>query len=338
MPTSLPFSVAFSFHLSANGLALPALPRGLTPLPRALVPARRLALCLLAIGLARPTLAAPQGAIEIAKNLTFSGNFDFGHRETQFFEADHNATVGQWDVRLEYWMPFGEPKSSFGPFANVSGIKASKNQPWENAWQALPAAGLQLYPFSFQSLRDTTGWLGEALGQLRIYGQVGRQKFWGPENAWRPKQQSRYGLEYWRAMHVNDAELWWGELWGSWWRQESNEFTDSYRTWILAAAVRTGLRVPHSGWLSAATPYVVAETSSTRNYSYYWENRLTLGGGLRITPLIRRTHTGSQWLNRFVIYGEYVKAEKYFRALPPPSLPDHDVRFGVSFSLGAWYY
>lgn len=282
--------------------------------------------------------ATPPGAIKIIDNLTFSGNFDVGYRRTQFFEDDHSATVGTWDVRFEYWVPFGEAKASYGPYVNLAGIQASENQVWENMWLALPAAGFQVYPFSFPSLRRASGWIGDVFGPLRIYGQAGRQKFKGAENSWRPTHQSRYGLEYWRATHVNDVEPWWCEFWAGWWRQASTEFSDSYNTWILAASVRSGLRVPDAGWLSALTPYALAETSSTRNTSYYWENSLKLGGGVRLAPRIHQAKTGYQWLNRFVVYAEYVRAEKYYHALPPPQIPDHDVRVGISFSLGAWYY
>lgn len=291
-------------------------------------------------------LAAPKsladgkssGRIEIVDNVTFSANFDAGYRETQFFEAQHEVYVGQWDSRLEYWLPSAGDGLSWGPFMRVSGVIASKDPAWENGWLAGPGIGFQVYPFSSKSLKGAVGWLGEALGPLRLFVDQSRQYYWGSENTWRPRKQTRYGAEFWRARHVNDDQPFWYELWGGSWHQSANEFTSTYDTWVLGGSLRAGVRVPDAGGLSTATPYLVVESSSTRNEQYYWENRLTVGGGMRYAPLINRNGASFKWLNRLVIYAEYVKAAKYYESKAPSAIPNHDVRIGVSFSVGEWFY
>ena len=45
-----------------------------------------------------------------------------------------------------------------------------------------------------------------------------------------------------------------------------------------------------------------------------------------------------RWLNRFVFYAEYLHAATYYHQSAPSSVPNHDVRVGISFSIGEWYH
>ena len=37
--------------------------------------------------------------------VTVAGNLDGGYRRTQFYAPDYDTWVGQWDSRIEFWLP-----------------------------------------------------------------------------------------------------------------------------------------------------------------------------------------------------------------------------------------
>lgn len=277
----------------------------------------------------------PPQAVGWDPYITFSGNADAGFRKTQFFENDHNAAVGSWDSRLEFWMPPYRTEFSWGPYIRFAGIAASRSQPWENELSG--GAGGQVYPFSLESIRESG--VAKILGPLRVFGEYNRVDFWGKGNEWRPREQQRYGAEYWREWHVNeDKPCWWVEFWSGGWWQSANEFDSHYNSWVFANSLRAGIRKPESGLLSSITPYALIESSLTDNPAYYWENRLSLGGGLRFAPAYKSWPKGLKWLNRFVLYAEYAHEVAYYRQTAPSPIPIYDFRAGASFSIGEWYH
>jgi hypothetical protein len=231
---------------------------------------------------AATALAQSDGAIGLDPYVTFTGNFDIGYRQTQFFEPHHNAAVGQWDTRFEVWLPPFRKKFSWGPYFKVTGIGASEPEAWENGWLGGPGVGFQIYPFSASSFRGPNSTLGKILGPLRVFGEYNRLHYWRQENSWRPHEQTRAGAEFWRARHVNNVRtFWWTEIWsGAWW-QSANEFAPHYNTGIFANSFRAGIRVPKARLLGPFTPYAAFESSLTDNKAYYWENKLLAGGGCR---------------------------------------------------------
>src|SRR5262249_54815009 len=137
--------------------------------------------------------------------------------------------------------------------------------------------------------------------------------YWGAENHWRPRSETRVGFEYWKAANVNEpSRYWWSEIWnGLYWRS-SNEFTDRYDSVVFANAWRAGVRKPRKGAISLITPYLAIESSRTKysyggtkpcifgtdNCNFYWENRLVLGGGVRLAPSLTRLESHNRaWLN-----------------------------------------
>ena len=270
--------------------------------------------------------------------LTLSANVDAGHRKTQFFEDDHNRTVMQWDSRLEVWLPPSRRVFSWGLYVRLAGIVSSGSEPWENAWLAVPGVGLHVYPFSARGFRDRGEPPLSWLGPVRLFAEYNQMDYWGEENAWRPDEQMRGGLDYWKAWNVNRANVpVWSEIWcGVTW-QSVNEFDDSYDTLILGNAVRLGVRIPNAGPASMITPYVAAESTLTGNDEYYWENRLLVGGGVRLAPDLNSLPARWQWLGRVVASAEYLNAAAYYGDAVPTDVPDHDLRVNVGISLGNWY-
>lgn len=270
--------------------------------------------------------------------VTFAGNVDTGYHKTQFFEPNHNVLVGQWDSRAEFWLPPFRRAFSWGLYVRATGLAASQSEAWENAWLAGPGVGFQVYPFSLPALRRSRSALVKVLGPLRIFGEYNRLNYWGAENSWRPRKQTRFGAEHWRSLHVNDlSSRWWAETWNGLWWQSANEFDPKYRSTIFANAVRGGVRVPNAR-VSAVTPYLAFESSVTGNKTYYWENRLLAGAGVRVAPSIKGRFQDVTRVNRFAVYAEYLHVAAYYRNSAPFSIPNHEVRVGVTFSTGLWFY
>jgi hypothetical protein len=268
------------------------------------------------------------------KWFTVAGNFDGHFAKTQFDATNHNAVVGQWDIRVTLEPPSWTNLLIFGPYIRFAGIAASKNPAWENGFLAAPGLGAEIYPFSWRP-DDPHSPLFKILGPLRLYGEYNFQDYWGKENAWRPDHQIRAGAEYWLALYPNKTtHFWWTEIWAGGWYQSANEFDSRYNAWITAQSVHAGLRVPNAGLVSWITPYALVESSLTDHQSYYWENRLNLGGGLRIAPNLKN----GCFINHFAIYAEYVREAAYYGNVAPADIPDHDWRAGVSFSVGRWFY
>jgi hypothetical protein len=268
--------------------------------------------------------------------VTIAGTFDVGYHQTQFFQAHHDTAVGQWDTRVEVWLPPFRRKFSWGPYLRVTGIGASQPESWENGWLGGPGIGFQVYPFSSSAFRKPYSIVGKILGPLRVFSEYNRLDYWGYSGL--PRKQIRFGAEYWRARHVNDLnKFWWAEIWSGVWWQSANEFAPHYDTGIFANAARVGVRIPERHLLSAFTPYAALESSLTDNETYYWENKLVTGGGIRFAPALSRWAGDSGWLSRFAIYSEYVHVAHYYRQSAPAWIPDYDVRVGITFSVGAWY-
>jgi hypothetical protein len=296
--------------------------------------------CLLAFSsVATRSFAQSNSPLGFDPYVTFAGNFDIGYHKTQFFERGHDVLVGQWDARTEVWLPPFRKRFAWGPYVRAAGIAASQTEAWENAWLAGPGVGFQVYPFSLPAFRKPSSALGKILGPLRLFGEYNRSNYWGEENAWRPRKQIRFGAEHWRSLHANDvSSAWWAETWNGLWWQSANEFSPTYDSVILANALRVGLRAPNVRFLSSLTPYVALESSVTKNQSYYWENRLLAGGGVRFAPTLQGRFRESTRVNRFAVYGEYLLVGAYYRESAPPSVPGFEIRVGVTFSTGLWYH
>jgi hypothetical protein len=313
--------------------------------------------------------------LRIGRWFSFVCNFDGGYSKTQFFVPHYDTGFFQWDSRAELWLPPYREKFSWGPYVRFSGIAGFKNiqsldtpgsqsQVFPNAWLSGPGVGIQAYPFSSRRFRGPDSTVGRLLGPLRFFAEYNRTDYWGAKNSWRPHSQTRIGFEYWKAVNVNEPrKYWWLEIWNGLYWQSSNEFTDRYDTVIFANAWRSGLRKPRRGAISTITPYLAVESSRTKYNrmvpehcafsllnslqppnpnpnpcNFYWENGLLAGGGLRFAPsLTKLEYHGRAWLNRFVVYGEYLNATIYYGPTAPPTAPRYDVRVGVSASIGQWY-
>lgn len=268
--------------------------------------------------------------------LTIAANFDGGYRDTQLFKDDHSVLFFQGDSRLELWLPPFRSNYSWGPYLRLAGITSDRDPAFENNWQAVPGIGIQTYPFSLKPFRNPDSWLGKVFGPLRLFAEYNHQDY-GANDFPRPDEQFRGGFDYYKALNVNDSfQPYWAEIYNQLIWQSTNEFDDDYRSWVFANSLRIGVRVPDAGALSMITPYLLGESSLTEN-RYAFENRLLVGGGLRLDPDLRFLPKDMKWLTRFVVYAEYVNVAAHYKDDAPEGEPDHDIRIGITFSIGDFY-
>jgi hypothetical protein len=258
------------------------------------------------------------------------------YRETQFYEEDYSTFYTLFDSRLEYWLPLGRASFSWGPYIRLAWVSSSEGEAFANVYNALPGGGFHIYPFSYSNNEDSKSLLVNILGPLRILAEYNRVEYKGSENEWRPDSQIRAGVEYWRSYGVNNLfsamwyETWLGAIWHS-----TNEFDDEYDTLILSGVFKIGIRIPEKTIISQLTPYGSAEAIKTKNEEYYWENKVVVGGGLRWSPPQR--WIDYFFLQRFVLFVEYLYTINYLEEDAPSSVPDDDFRVGISFSFGEWF-
>lgn len=300
---------------------------------------------------APPCDAQDSKALGYGNWFTFAANFPgAGYRKTQFFDPHYNTGVVEWDSRAELWLPPSRAGFSWGPYVRLAGIAGSKSDVFQNGWTSVPGAGFQVYPFSSRHFKGDKSKTGKILGPLRLFAEYNRMHYWGQENSWRPKEQVRAGAEYWKAIHVNDpSHRFWLENWnGAYW-QSANEFTDRYKTLVLATSWRSGVRLTKRRGLALITPYGAFQTAHNKydfpgtqatcflgagKCNFYWDNRLLVGGGVRFAPPISEKQ---RWLNRFVVYGEYLSTAHYWGPPAPSSVPRYDLLIGISASIGQWF-
>ncbi len=284
--------------------------------------------------------------------LTLTGYGDFGYRNTQFFEDRHNTAMGTWDARLEFWLPPFRTNFAWGPYVRFGGTVASQNPDWENNLSGAPGVGGQIYPFSIAAFDGTL--LNRIFRPLRLFAEYDRVEYVdyrGTDNQWHRSEQEKIGAEYWREFNGNDISTWWwAEIWSGFWWQSANNFDAHYDDWVFANSVRAGARIPDAGLLSAFSAYTVIESTLSdktsyngrnfvvKDHYYYWENKLLAGAGIRFTPPLSHLPEMMGWLNRFVIYAEYVHDVAYYRLSPTSESPVHDIRVGINFSIGDWYH
>jgi hypothetical protein len=304
---------------------------------------------ILCVALISPSTRADQanGSAGIGRWLTVSSNLDGGYRRTQFNTPDYNTGLFQWDGRVEVW----PSRFPWGPYVRVAGIAGSEPNAWQNGWLGGPGLGIQVYP------------LQGVMGPLRVFGEYNLTRYWGEDfpgqgTSWRPRNQTRAGLEYWKAAHVNETDrYWWAETWNELIWQSANEFTNRYDSPIFGNAVRFGVRRANRGAISGLSLYLAAESSLSKYRhlgtsgcpllpgqdsrdpenpcDFFWENGALGGGGVRYAPSLGKF--GGKVLSRFVLYGEYLDTATYYGPAAPSSFPRFDVRVGLSANIGAWY-
>jgi hypothetical protein len=265
---------------------------------------------------------------------TLSGYSDSGYRKTQFYAPDYDTWVFLGDGRLEFWLPPGYSQFSWGVYLRGAVIASTGKELFENSWLAAPGLGGQIYPFSGREFINQHNKLAQILGPVRLFYEHNWLYCWCDINNKRPRDQMRGGLEYWKAINVNNTKkVMWSEIWNGVMWQSTNDDNPDYDSWKYGSSLRLGIRKPRTPIISWISPYAVIDNSVTGHEKDYWDNRLRVGGGIRLAPPL---YFNRRILNRLVIYSEYINNIKYFKTSPTDTTPNYDIRAGLSISIGEW--
>jgi len=276
--------------------------------------------------------------------LQYSGYVDESFRQTQFFVRNFDNNFFLFDTRLELLPKDGLIWGPYGRFAgNISGHDDSgnPNAGFESVLNSEPGGGIELFPFSAPMFKSgKLAALGRIFGPLRLFGEYNHVDYtiFGAQNDFRPNRQVRAGFDYFAAYNVNDDRNWWWlEPYSSVIYQSTNEFTAGYDGTILGTALRAGVRVPDEGVYSWFTPYLAEESSITSHPGFAFENYCHLGGGVRIAPPLDNLPPELKWMNRFIIYGEYLDRVNNYRG-EAPGTPNYEWRVGIDIAFGQFIF
>jgi hypothetical protein len=276
--------------------------------------------------------------------LQYSGYVDESFHQTQFFVRNFDNNFFLFDTRLELLPQNGLIWGPYGRFAgNISDHDDSSNpnSGFENVLNAEPGGGMELFPFSVPAFNTgSLAGVGTILGPLRLFGEYNHVDYtiFGAQNDFRPNRQVRAGFDYFAAYNVNDVHHWWWlEPYASVIYQSTNEFTAGYNGTIFGTALRAGIRIPNKHFYSWFTPYLAEESSVTSHPGFAFENYCHLGAGVRIAPPLDDLPNELKWMNRFIIYGEYLDRVNNYRG-EAPGTPNYDWRIGIDIAFGQFFF
>lgn len=270
-------------------------------------------------------------SIRMGDFFAFLSISDWTYRQTNIYLDDYNF-VGGWSYVKIVWdrinLKGENQRLPFGLY--LSGTIAGSNQdkPWENNY----VFGIGLEKYILDDVKD----IPALLKNIRLYAEylkIGYTKQEAEE--WVPDYDVRIGLDLYKDFGIGpekSSKSLWSEIWSNLCWQKTNFFSDEYESIIFAYNFKFGLRFPRSTSISLM-PYFVSEASWTSQHDFFWQNRLFLGGGLRIMPFQKAKM--DLW-NRFKIFAEYIRVIGHFKENPPLYTPDFDLRAGIAFSIGLW--
>lgn len=271
---------------------------------------------------------------------------DSSYRDTNFFTDDYHGPVSTLQTRLIFprlselfdsKIPLPDPFIE-GTWTRLKDIDWEDRNTFGAGIEWRPFANVDKYggDYSYLSAASERLWtsLVEYLTPLRFYvGYLWTDYIYDdPSYSWRPKQDVRYGAEFYQEYQQYDNRLLWGELWAdaSW--RKTNFFIDDYKSWTFGAVPKIGFKIPRDKELSLM-PYLTLPVSVTERRDF-WENKIEAGIGIRIMPF--RWHHGTSWdmiAKKTKIYAEYLNVVRYIDDDAPSSVPDSDFRIGINYTL-----
>ncbi|MBI5368118.1 MAG: hypothetical protein HZA54_13845 [Planctomycetes bacterium] len=190
----------------------------------------------------------------------------------------------------------------------------------------------------------------EAPGDATLYDWLEPLRVYAQKDWWAglrseldplPRDDWRVGIDYYlqtRSVsqphhHPLWAEIFWDFRW-----HDTNFFHDDFRTWVFSSSFKAGVNAPYLGRTQAVQPYLAVDVNASGD-PFYGFNRVSAGGGVRLTIDLPLARTGSRWTLRTHWFAEYQQEIGYFggdRAPDTVNGPEFDARFGVSFSLNRY--
>lgn len=268
----------------------------------------------------------------------FQSYGEFSHRNTNLYHEDYDSIAGWWENRLifRYKHVAIHPlmqRMLFEPYGKFTLAASEKQFPWENH---------VVYGFGLENRildrwkRLNSPWLSW-LYRLRLYVEYLEIEYTKDEaEDWVPDHDFRYGFDLWKEWNIppeaEDSYLW-GELWANVGWRKTNFFESNYETYSSGALTRLGIKPKNSleigeNFKINVMPYLMLEASYSGK-DYFWENRLNIGGGIRVMSVVH-WQCGKEIIMR--IFAENLHTADHFRGDPDPDTPDDDFRVGINFS------
>lgn len=279
-------------------------------------------------------------------------------RKTDLAERNFNTQVGYWTNRVVV-KGIRAPLNTIDPYVESTINLTSGPTPWASTFELW--AGLEWRPLErnvwLQNFRPFGNIpILEWMRNYRFYIQYGnnyniKEQFtaenydlvwglaifyeWGidlpPLDEPKPVKFSDYLRQYV-----------WGEYYGNY-SVFKTEFSSqkSFNAFIANSSVMLGLHLPGiplphnpiNDQLSLM-PYLHFEHINNAEYSFWYENQMFLGVGIRWMPFREYRWKENEWLSKTKVYGEWIgigRAQRY-KQDGSPNVPNYDLRFGVQFS------
>ena len=259
---------------------------------------------------------------------------DASERSTNFFEPNYNGGVFSGEARLIF-PRFSTFINSDVPLPDpyISGVLASlKDINWEDRFDY--GFGIEWRPFSnLDSLKVP---ILQWIKQLRLYTIFLNTKYLEYQSGWRwrPKNDFRYGVEFYQESNLYNTSVYWSEIWAdaSW--RRTDFYVNDYQSWIFDAVPKIGFK-----WFAedelCIMPYVTGEIAWTQRYEY-WQNRAVAGIGIRIMPFRWEETRLNTLVKGLRIYAEKLWVVDYFNYSAPSIIPNNDLRAGINYTINWW--
>lgn len=232
---------------------------------------------------------------------------------TKFHEEDFDSIAGYVESRIA--------------IENIPCLKNVEIEPYikmrfNASGKRFPRGDTFIYGAGIQKEKVLYGlrFYGEVLGMKHI--KEDSESNWSEDNDW------RIGFDLWKTFGLYDLSSLWGEIWLNTGYIDTNFYIKDYQTLIFQSSEKIGVKLL-SSWIM---PYISAEMS-VNEHSFFWENYLRSGGGLRIMPW---TLSKNKWLKNVKIYAEYLDTVYTFKDDIPGAKPHDDFRIGIQMSFDWW--
>jgi len=267
----------------------------------------------------------------------YQGYGDISWRKTNMSRNDYNGVVGWFENRVVMKTLKIPYLASIDIFGRITPEISTHSTPWEN--RLVYGGGAEwriLEEIDFLQNTPELSWLAA----IRLYFSY--VEFVPIKDDYDGYHyDNRFGIGVYKdyGFPVQDEEggswdpeeIIWYELWGdvSW--RKTDFSSELFESWLGGTSLKLGAKWPYLSTATPLMPYFIFDLSASEK-SYSYQNRLIIGGGLRLMPFRAYEYEGYEWLYNIKIYGEYLNTVSYFKDDPDAGSPRYDFRAGVAFS------
>ena len=259
---------------------------------------------------------------------------DISYRKTNFYKKEYNGGVVWTECRLLFPL-LSELLNSPIPLPDplfTGTVKALKEINWESRWDY--GIGVEWRPL--KKLHFSESSILTWLAHCRIYVVYLRTTYlwYETEWSWRPKEDFRAGVDFYRECNLYNQSVNWAEFWAdaSW--RRTNFYVNDYQSLCFAVVPKVGLKLFPAAEV-ALMPYITGEIALTQR-SEFWQNRLLGGLGIRVMPFRQRSGLVGAFLKGSRVYAEALWVLSYFRDPASSGTPFQDFRAGITFTINWW--